>query len=267
MTKSILYSILFLLPTIGLAQEKEKKVVSNGSFYLSWGYNTEWYTPSSINVTQESLGNNYTFNDLKSHDHIGWNNLFSVPLSIPQYNYRLGYFFNKKQDLGIELSFDHTKFIVTQGQAAHITGTRNNKPFDTTAVITNDVLRYQLNNGANFFLLNIVKKFNFYTSAKTQNINVCGLGKFGVGPVIPHVDNTIFGKDNISHFQFGGWNTGIEACLKVTFYKHIYLEYTNKLDYARYNHLRVYEGYTKQSFLCYEMVLNIGYTFKTGKQK
>jgi len=84
--------LLFFLPLITTAQIKKKR---KGEFYLSWGYNTEWYTRSTVKIYQPELGNSFRFINVKGHDHPGWNEgLFSKALSIPQYNYRIGYFFN-----------------------------------------------------------------------------------------------------------------------------------------------------------------------------
>jgi hypothetical protein len=66
-----------------------------------------------LKINQPSLGNDFTFVDISGHDHKGWDDgLFTKPVSIPQYNYRIGYIFNKEKGLGVEINFDHTKFIV-----------------------------------------------------------------------------------------------------------------------------------------------------------
>ena len=73
------FSIIILLPATLSAQNKKKP---KGELYLSWGYNTEWYTKSNIRVSQPSLGNDYTFNHIKGHDRKGWDNdLFKKGLS------------------------------------------------------------------------------------------------------------------------------------------------------------------------------------------
>ena len=125
---------------------------------------------------------------------------------------------------------------------------------------------YYLNNGANFLLFNIVKRWH-WISNKKETIKLDGLGKFGVGPVIPHVENSFFGNANTPQFQIGGWNTGIEGALRATFYKHIYLEFAGKLDYARYSNLKIYKGTVKHAFGTAEVILNLGYTFSAGKKR
>jgi len=270
MNKCLTFFLLGLLPIVAQAQsantvtttqqqEQSTHKKKKGSFYLSWGYNTEWYTHSDIKVKQSSLGNDYTMVNMVGHDHKGWDNgIFNKAISIPQYNYRLGYFFNEEKGWGIELNFDHTKFVAQEPQNAHVKGTLGNRKVDTTVNFQeSNGFYYYLNNGANFFLVNLVKRMNILET-KNEKFRLDFLGKVGIGPVVPHVENSFFGHANDPHFQVGGWNTGVEATIKATFFKIVYLEYCNKLDYARYSNLKIYEGTAKQAFGTYEMILNLG---------
>lgn len=255
--------IIFVLTTIN-SDAQTKKKERKKEFYFSWGYNTEWYTNSNVKVSQSALGNDYQFSNIKGHDHRGWDEgLFSKAISIPQYNYRLGLFINRKKGLALEINFDHTKFIFAD-QAAHIKGTLNNRPVDSTVNFNvANGFYYYLNNGANFLLFNIVKRWHWYQS---RNISIDFLGKAGIGPVIPHVENYLFGQKNKMGFQFGGWNIGAEAAIRTTFFNRVFLEYCNKLDYARYSNLKVYEGTAKHAFGTYEMILNLGVSFPVGRK-
>ena len=258
---------LFLLPLMVQAQEKKEKKERKGEFYFSWGYNKEWYTNSNVRVDQPSLRNNYTLKNVTSHDNVGWDQgIFNVPLSIPQYNYRIGYFFDKKKGLAFEINFDHTKHILTDGQTVNLVGTLGGRNVDTSILFAKtNGFNYYLNNGANFLLFNIVKRWTWHES-KSKNFKLDFLGKAGIGPVIPHVENTFFGKVNQDGFQLGGWNVGTEGALKATFYKHVFVEFSNKLDYARYSGLKVYEGTAKEAFLSYQLILSLGYSFGAGKK-
>lgn len=243
-----------------------------GELYFSWGYNQEWYTHSNVKINQPALGNDFTFEDISGHDHKGWDEgIFNKAISIPQYNYRIGYIFNEKKGLGIEINFDHTKFIFGDGQVVLMKGTYNHEPvnkqyyFASSAAGTTDSSYYYLNNGANFLLINIVKRWHIWSNKK-QTIKMDVLGKFGVGPVIPHVQNKFFSQPpNDQDFQFGGWNVGAEGDLKLTFFHYVFLEYGNKIDYARYSGLEIYAGTAKQAFGTYEMILNLGLSFPIGK--
>lgn len=266
--------ILFVIAPF-FASAQTSKPSHRGELYISWGYNSEWYTHSNLKISQPELGNDFAFRNIRGFDHEGWNGqLFTKPLTIPQYNYRIGYFFNDKNDLGVEINFDHTKFILGNNQVVHVKGTINNKPIDKNLrFVENDLPTadsnsyYFLNNGANFLLFNIVKRWHFGEN-KRGTIKWDGLTKFGIGPVVPHVQNKFFDQpQNEPHFQVGGWNTGIEGALRSTFFKHVYLELAGKLDYARYSGLKIYKGTARQAFGTAEVILSLGYTINTGKRK
>jgi hypothetical protein len=256
--------VLTGLPVLTHAQKTTER---KGEFYFSWGYNKEWYTRSDVKVNQPLLNSNYTLKSVRSKDHPGWDEgLFSTPISIPQYNYRVGYFFNKKKGLALEINFDHTKHIIRDGQPVRISGTRNKKNIDSVVNFSEaNGFYYFLNNGANFLLFNIVKRWNWHES-KTGGFKLDALGKAGIGPVIPHVQNSFFGQANDPGFQLGGWNIGVEGCVRATFFKHVFLEFSNKLDYASYSNLKVYQGTARQAFATYELILSLGYTLPAGKK-
>jgi len=271
-TKRIIVLMAMVLIALNVEAQHKKKE-RKGEFYFSWGYNKEWYTRSNVRVIQPGLGNDYRFAGIEGHDHPGWNEgLFHLALSIPQYNYRLGYIFDKKREIGWEINFDHTKYIFAD-QNARIVGTMNNRSVDTTVAFNQkNGYYYYLNNGANFLLFNLTKRWHFYRDKK-NNFKLDGFAKAGIGPVIPHVQNMLGytptgdSEVNKAHFQLGGWNIGTEAALRATFFKTIYLEYSNKLDFASYSGLHIYDGKARQSFGTYEMILSLGVTFPMGHRQ
>lgn len=257
-----LFILLILLSTT-YCKAQELRTHRKGEFYFSWGYNKDWYTKSNVKIHQPDLGNNYKFIHVQGHDNPGWDHqLLKKDLTIPQYNYRIGYFFNDKKNLGFEINFDHTKFIITNGQTVTIKGNLNNKIIDSSFIFSKaNGFYYYLNNGANFLLFNIVKRHEW---TRSKNLKIDFLGKAGIGPVIPHVENSLFGHKNNQGFQLGGWNIGVESAVRATFIRHIYLEFAGKLDYARYSNLDIYKGTAKQALNTAELILSLGYTFKQG---
>ena len=249
-----------------------------GNFYFAWGYSKYWYTKSDIHVQQNfddvsgtTTKTEYTLVDVKGHDRLGIEKLYNVPLTVPQFNVRIGYFFNKKQDLGIELNYDHAKFISADDQYVEMKGSTNGVAFDSTAHLYTDTAKgpkpfiYKLNNGANFVMVNLVKRFELYNNT-TRGIHFSYLAKFGGGITVPHVENTIFGMSNDPHFQFpGGWCVGVESALRCVFFNRMYIEFGQKGTFANYYKLRIYKGLAKQSFGAYEVVLTLGVNFPAKK--
>jgi hypothetical protein len=249
-------------------QPAKKKKNRTGSFYVSWGYNSAWYTRSTVHVTQREIQNDYQLVQVNAHDHKGWNekSIFRQPITIPQYNYRIGYYFNKKQDLAFEINFDHTKYIIADNQYMRVKGIMNNAPVDETILFSEqNGFYYFLNNGANFLLFNIVKRYGLYHTPD-RSIAIDLTGKAGIGPVIPHVENKLFGRTNDMGFQLGGWNTGLETALRVTVMKYGFVEFSQKVDYARYSHLKVAaNGTARQAFGTYELILSAGFILPTTR--
>jgi hypothetical protein len=264
--KKYLLAFFCLLAVYGaIAQEetaRKRKIVRHGNFYFSWGYNAEWYTHSNIHIAQPVLNSNYYFMDVKATDHRGWDDhLLQKQLTIPQYNYRLGYFFNEKQDWGFEINFDHTKYVLTPSQSIHVKGTINGRLVDTTIIAADNTILWQLNNGANFLQFNFVHRLRM-VDAHNSNILFDCLLKAGVGPVIPHVQNTLWGVPNNPNFQFGGYNIDVDMSYRATFFKHLFLEFQSKGVYGQYFGLKVYDGTGNQHFYCFEVALVAGLTFK-----
>ena len=266
--KSAFSILVLVLPIFGLAQQqppkKKKKFIKE--VYFSWGYNKEWYTHSSLHVSQPALGNDYTLQHVQAHDHPGWDEaLLTKQLSIPQYNYRLGFLLDEKRGWGFEINFDHTKYIIAD-QNAHIQGKLENHPVDSTIAFNSaNGFYYFLNNGANFLLFNVTKRYHLLAT-RNEKIKLDFYGKLGVGPVIPHTQNSLFGQPNHQGFQFGGWNTGAEGVIRATFFRYLYLEYSNKFDYARYSGVNVYLGKARQAFGTYEMILSLGIDIPTSRK-
>ena len=260
----LIFLAAFILQT-SFAQKTERK----GEFYFSWGYNKEYYTLSNVVISQPELNNNFTFKNTLLVDNPGWNDgLFTKALSIPQYNYRFGYFLDKNKDLAFEINFDHTKALFKDNQLIHLSGTFNGVTTDSSFIFSKSGQGtaenyYYLNNGANFLLFNIVKRKRF-KNLSNNFIQIDGLVKAGIGPLIPHVENKLFGQKNNKKFQFGGWNTGLEYALRSTIKKRLYLEFAGKLDYAYYYNLEVYKGTAEQAFGTMEFILSMGYNFPMG---
>ena len=93
----IVFVLLFSL-TESNAQNIDNK---KGNFYSYWGWNFSWYTKSNINFK----GDNYDFTIHKAtaqdrQTKFTLNNYLNpANITIPQYNFRFGYFIKKNVDI------------------------------------------------------------------------------------------------------------------------------------------------------------------------
>ena len=230
-------------------------------FFLSWGYNGDNYTKSDIHISQPALGNDFTFVGVGARDSKGWTDgLFSHSLTVPQYNVRFGIFFNDKW--GAELAFDHFKWIVKEDQLVRMKGTLGNAPVDTELMLTPEILRYQLNNGANPIFFNVIRRVRLAGEpGRTGHLSF--LAKAGAGFAIPHTENTLFGQPNEKGFQFfQGWNMDAVAAARIHIWKPVYFEFEEKLVYARYFGVNVDQGKAGHSVKANQFTFNFGMAFR-----
>jgi hypothetical protein len=110
---------------------------NKGKFFVSWGGNRDSYTKSDVNFRGKDY--NFTVADMKAHDkpkgyHIDYVN--PANMTIPQTNFRMGYFFN--DHYSVSIGWDHMKYVMTQNQTANVTGYIN-LPADQAGSIYNGV--------------------------------------------------------------------------------------------------------------------------------
>jgi hypothetical protein len=232
--------------------------------YLSWGYNMENYRPVELRMAQPTLGNDFTLHDVDYHDSKGWSTgLLSHSVTGPQYNFQFGYFFRK--NTAFEVNFVHAKAIVTQDQTVRMTGTLSGQPVDQNIVLTEAVLIYKLNNGANFALFNAVQRFPILRKpGQTGSISI--LAKGGIGFVAPHTENSVFGVPNEKGFQFSGPALGAEIAVRLHVFRAIYTEFCEKGVYARYHDVNINQGQAQQELWAHVTALSFGASFKIGKK-
>jgi hypothetical protein len=225
-------------------------------FFISWGYNGDSYADSDMHFSQPTLGNDFTLASVQARDSKAWTHLFSHDLFVPQYNLHFGYFFNAKW--GLEIALDHIKWIVVQGQQVPLTGTLHGAPANAQVTLTTDVLRYQLNNGANPIFFNAVRRVRLAGEpGHTGSLSL--LAKAGGGFAVPHTDNAVFGQPNEEGFQFfHGWDLDADLGLRFNPFRRFYVEFEDKLIYAGYHGVNIDQGKAHHNVKANEFIFNFG---------
>ena len=253
--------------SLALAQDAPHPPTKHGgSFYVAWGYNKDWFTQSDIHF-EDHVSDDYDFtvHAVAAHDEPSLGEVFKSNPSVPQYNIRFGYFFNDTHDLGVELAFDHAKYIVTHGQRAHVTGSIRGTPIDADTVLNGHFLLFEHTNGANFLMVNLLKRRGLLTSGN-GNEGLAMVAKIGAGLVIPKTDVTLFGEQRDNVFHVAGYVAGIEAALRGHFLKNFFLEPAAKGVYANYsNVLTVGSAHASHHFFATEFMLSGGVQVGIGR--
>ena len=229
------FLLTILLPFIAIAQQKKETKLFKG-MYLQWGYNTEWYTRSNIHFIM-SNGDNFVLHSAKSHDSPDMNAIKTVPtqISIPQYNYRIGFYLNSKHTRAVEINFDHAKYIVTDGQTVQVTGTIDGKPVDGDSTLDQyRFLHFEHTDGANWLHFNYVQQHELLKTKSTGRSLFTYLWKVGAGINIPRTDFTWRGDRLNNNFHIAGYNISAEGGARVYPFRKFFIEGTAKTGYVHY---------------------------------
>jgi len=244
----------------------KSSLFKSDEWFFSWGYNKTHYSNSNINVSQPSLGNNFTVNGVQGHDE------FTHLTCCSPDNLRLGRYLNEEKTYALDLSLDHTKFTSTIGQVALITG--KNSGGVGNQVLSSDYFSYMLHNGLNHVMVNFsYRKPLLGNLDETSNLTF--IGKLGTGMAIVHPYSVVNGSEyqmgkktltNPLGFDNGWWrivgtSTGVEMGMRYTFMKPFYLEWTNKQVFTNMRNVPVFQGSASQNLRSNEIIFSVGYTF------
>lgn len=248
------------------AQIRRNEGAHHGSFYLSAGKNESSFSRSDIHIDQKLLGNHYDMTQVKA-DNKG-TNISLFPWNL---NYRLGYYFDYDQSMGIELSYDAVNFHITDDELIPVAGTINDMPNTHKAITFSSKAGYYYSlSGANLLTANFVKRYTLFRP-RMNKFAIDGLLKIGAGPVMPRCESAMPYGGAVPHnyddrqFQYRGLNTGVEAALRFTFFRFLYLEAAAKYDYAMYKGIVIYQGTASQNIATTEIIGSLGFTFPTNK--
>ena len=280
-TQSVAYGAV---PASGSPQSSEQARVEralkeDGNWYFSWGYSRQQYAPTNIHVSQPSLGNDFTVNQVAGSDFPSsvpdtLSSLVRLDLTNPQENVRVGRFMNPEKTFAIEFSLDHSKYNIDLNQTARVSGTINNQPYNADMVLNAQNFNYTLHNGLNHIMLNAVWLQHLY-GPEQQPGDLQLISRAGAGILLPHAENTILGNTNEvgpknenvccssskDWWQVNGWTAGVEVGLRYRVYKTVYVELTQKFAYGALKGVPVYKGTADHNLWMSEQVFSAGFLF------
>ncbi len=245
----------------------KKKSFSRGEFYLFWGYNREWYSKSTIRFRNSDSDNyDFTFKDAHASDKPDMENFYKVKqMTIPQYNFHIGYFFNDKRNLGLELSWDHLKYVVNDYQSMHVSGNIRGRSIDKDTVVTPEFVHLQHTNGNNYLMLNLMKRSDF---VKKKNIRISAIGKIGAGPLVSYTISTVLGNYDKGAFYYHGMVYGASTTLRLEFLRYFFIETSFQGALANYTNTRLgadHKGLATHRFFSLQYMYGAGFKLPLSK--
>jgi hypothetical protein len=259
--------------TESITQPVSKKL-RKGSFYVMFGYTRCTYSKSDIHFVDHSntyypeTGKyhdyDFTIYNATAKDRPDFDKIKDViNITIPQFVVRGGYYFNNKKDFGIEINYDHAKYVVTDYQTVRIKGNFNGNYIDKDTILDpTNLLHFEHTDGANFWMLNFIKRWKLYQPSK--NFNIGFVVKPGGGIVYPRTDVTMLGTRLNNKWHIAGWMAGLESGFRIEFLKHGVFEFMGKGSYADYRNVLVLgrgNGKANHHFFTGQLTMTLGAIF------
>ncbi len=224
------------------SQSPTQQTDRKGKLYFYWGWDRSWYNTSNIHFK----GSNYDFTlekviakDRQSPFNL---NTYLNPAyaTIPQYNFRIGYFIKKNYD--ISLGIDHMKYVVQADQVVKISGTINDTGTGYDKTYSNDdiaikrnFLQFEHTDGLNYINAEL-RRFDELIKLNKVSINVTeGLG---AGALLPRTDVTLLNNREHDEFHLAGFGIGGIVGLNITFYNFLFIQTEFKGGYINMPDIR-----------------------------
>lgn len=275
-----LYSafLIILFSNTILAQEKitiqDRYTAHNkGKFFVSWGGNRDTYSKSDI--TFQGKDYNFTLENVSAHDKPkGWHVDYINParMTIPQTNFRLGYFINDHYSVAIGV--DHMKYVMTQNNAVNIDGYYPNPGSykellpNNQVLLTEEFLTYEHTDGLNYVNTEFSRHDDIsaiFKIGNTDKIQINLTEGVGFGLLYPKTNTTLLGKERHDDFHVSGFGTSLKAGLNITFFKHFYIQGELKGGYINMQDIRTTqstEDKASQDFFFLQRIIAVGGIFK-----
>lgn len=270
-----LFASLFSFSQTDLAtQPVSKDLKKKGSLYLMWGYTRCAYSKSDIHFVDHSntyhpeTGKyhdyDFTIYDAKAKDRPDFDQIKDViNITIPQFVMRAGYYFNNKKDFGIEINYDHAKYVVTNYQKVRVKGNFNGDYIDKDTILDPaNFLHFEHTDGANFWMINFLKRWKLYQPSSKFNVGF--VVKPGAGIVYPRTDVTMLGTRLNNKWHPAGWIVGVESGFRIEFLKNGVFEFMGKGSYADYRNVLVLgkgNGKANHHFFTGQLTMTMGASF------
>jgi hypothetical protein len=250
----------------------KKNFGEKGTMFVFWGWNRAGFTKSDIHFKGD--GYDFILHDVVAHDRpsdLSWDYINPGKLSIPQFNFRLGYFI--KDDLAIVGATDHMKYVMDQDQTVDFTGEISDPAY--AAMVQNGqvnlkdekFLTFEHTDGLNYVNVGI-EKYKKISSSK--NIDLLWSYGGGLGVLFPKSNVKLFGFERSDRFHIAGFGTDLRANINGIFWKRWMARVEGKIGYINMPDVKTTlnnkPDKASHDFFFGQINFGIGYVFNLKKK-
>jgi hypothetical protein len=195
-----------------------------------------------------------------------------VKLTIPQTNFRIGYFF--KDHYSISLAFDHMKYVMRQDQRVKMSGTisESGTEYDGTydneeIVLASDFLQYENTDGLNYVNVELGRHDRLIAHQGQNGKDAVGLWTVegvSAGFMFPRTDSHLLNNRRNNEYHVAGYGTSLKVGLRLELFSYFFIQSEVKGGYINMPNLRPTEFASEkaqQHFLFFQTNLLFGLTF------
>ncbi|MFT4576757.1 MAG: hypothetical protein ACI9SI_001690 [Polaribacter sp.] len=266
--------VLLLVSGKMVSQEPvNEKITNKGKFFAYWGWNRGTYSNSDIHFKGENY--DFTLSDVTANDRptkLGLNPYFRLDrITIPQTNYRIGYFF--KENYTISIGADHMKYVMNEDQNVVINGSINtgsiyDKVYNNESIkLVEEFLAFEHTDGLNYINVELKRfdDFSYLFGIDSKNFQLNLTEGIGAGFLFPKSNIKLLNKERYDEFHVAGWGVSASVGVNITFLKHFFIQSDVKAGYIRMSNIRTTKSTldsASQSFSFIENIIMFGGRFR-----
>ena len=193
-------------------------------------------------------------------------------MTIPQTNFRMGYFISDHYSIAI--GWDHMKYVMFQDRAVNLSGYYPNPgSYDellpnNQVLLTEKFLKYEHTDGLNYVNTEFSRHDDISSLFKIKNtdkIQISLTEGIGIGLLYPKTNTTLLEKPRHDDFHVSGYGTSLKAGINFTFYKHFYIQGEVKGGYINMPDIRTTisaDDTASQHFMFLQRIIAFGGIFR-----
>ncbi len=224
----VLFSVFIAQVSLSQNTDLNPNRTKKGSLYFYWGWNQDWFSKSDLHFSGADY--DFTLKDVVAADR---QSDFSIDaylnptvMTIPQYNFRIGYYFKDNWD--ISFGIDHMKYVMKNYQTVKISGEINtgrsnyDGSYDNDDILLNeDFLKFEHTDGLNYLNIELRHTDNILDKNRVQINLIEGLGS---GILFPKTNTTLWGTDRYDEFHLAGYGIGAILGVNFTFFNGFFIQ-------------------------------------------
>jgi hypothetical protein len=232
-TFTCFFFILSFKGFVVFAQKVKEQLNQKGNFFIYWGWNRDAYSKSDIRFR----GSNYDFTleNVIAKDRqypFDFRVYFSPKrLTIPQYNFRLGYFISNH--ISISIGADHMKYVMLNyidgspqkvqinGHIENTASTYDKTYTNDTIALTPDFLLFEHTDGLNYENIEL-RRYDVLFARKKITFSLSE--GFGAGILIPRTNTTLLKNARYDEFHLSGYGSSVILALNMTYFNHFFIQ-------------------------------------------